>query len=111
MRRGDGEEMKSEAGLSQTYGFWMLATRPVLDNFGKTSRSHKGASRPMYLLSVTFSEAIQGIEWSFQRHTIHEVGHKNVESAFPSDVIGHDSVIDECPSEGISYYNDDGFGF
>jgi len=82
MRRGDGKEMKRRAGLSQTYGFWTLATRPVLDSFGKTSRSHKGASRPVFLLLVTFSEAIQGIGWSFQRHTIHEVGHKDLEAAF-----------------------------
>jgi hypothetical protein len=111
MRRGDGEKMKRRVGLSQTYGFWMLAMRPVLDSFRRTSRSHKGASCPVFLLSVTFSEAIQRIEWSFQRHTIHEVGHKDLEAAFPSNVVGHDSVIDECPSEGISYYDDDGFGF
>jgi hypothetical protein len=103
--------MKRRVGLLQTYGFWMLAMRPVLDSFEKTSRSHKGASCPVFLLSVAFSEAIQGIEWSFQRHTIHEVGHKDLEAAFPSNVVGHDSVIDECPSEGISYYDDDGFGF
>lgn len=59
-RRWRGDE--EEAGLSQTYGFWMLATRPVLDSFGKTSKSHKRASRPVFLLSVTFPEAIQGIE-------------------------------------------------
>jgi hypothetical protein len=52
--RGDEEEMKRRARLSQTYGFWRLARRPVLDSFGKTSRSHKGASRPVFLLSVTF---------------------------------------------------------
>ena len=81
----------------------MLATRPVLDSFRKTSRSHKGASRPVFLHSVTFSEELSG-------RTIHEVGHKDLKSAFPSNIVGHDSVIDECPPEGISYYDDDRFG-
>ena len=49
---------------------------------GRTSRNHKGASRPVFLLSVTFSEATQRIEWSLQRHTIHEVGHKDLEATF-----------------------------
>jgi hypothetical protein len=38
----------------------------------------------------------------FQRYTIHEVGHKDLEATFPSNVVGHDSVIEKCPSEGIN---------
>jgi hypothetical protein len=58
------EEREDEEGgakSSLTYGFRMLATRPVLDSFGKTSRSHKGASRLVFLLSETLPEAVQGI--------------------------------------------------
>jgi hypothetical protein len=51
MMRGDGEKMRREGlTLSQTYGFWMLATRPELGSLER----HPGAIRVLLALWFYF---------------------------------------------------------